>query len=404
MDFLETKGKTDLLIGEISKVFVFEFERFLSLTIKQNTYKKYISTFRTAYNELRDSDEYEDLEMRDPFRAFENKTTDTQEKSLSIEQFNSLVKYSFDKRNPLYLTKAYFVFSVYAGGIRVSDLMTLRWNTFSNDGFSFYQFKTKHWHYVNISFLMTDILFDFMPEYEAKIKALNEKAYYYDEIKNTIIHFDNSEDFVIFYTQELIIRYTDKDGVCDMDKVKSDLVKFRDSLVEEPKTKPEEITYRLNFEDTPKSKSETKPSSEKSRSQEVIKEEMLEDRLDLINQYAKEYGNNFIFPLLKNNDFKKIDFNREQLNLGKTLTDKMSYASTLYNSDLKKLQKEVFENELDFPLTSHIARHTTTTILLQRKESLYTIQRILGHKSIKITEKYVSGFQHLNLIREASIS
>lgn len=413
MDFLETKGKTDLLIEELNVDFVVEYERFLTLTLKEISYKKYVSDFRTIYNQLKDSDEYDDLVMKDPFRKFDKKTTnEPEEKSLSVEQFNSLVNHIIPRHSPIYYTRLYFIFCVYAGGLRVSDLMTLRWNTFSSDGFNFLQFKTRSKHYVYISFLISEILLDFMPEYKNKIEALKKKKYYYDEGKNTIIHFDDTEDIVIFYTQQLAIKHSDKNGSFDKEKVITDLKLFKGWLEEAENDNKVDVKdnitndglYKIDLNDSSNVNDEAAPIHHKSKAQQAIEDEMLEDRLDLINQYAKEYSENFIFPFLDKNDFKKIDFNRTEKNLGKELTNKISYAETKHNRNLKTLQKEVFGDELGFPLSSHVARHTLTTILIQREESIYTIQKILGHNSIKITEGYISRFQHLNLIRKASIT
>jgi len=39
-------------------------------------------------------------------------------------------------------------------------------------------------------------------------------------------------------------------------------------------------------------------------------------------------------------------------------------------------------------LTSHVARHTCATIMLNNDVDIYTIARTLGHRSIKTTERY----------------
>jgi len=40
------------------------------------------------------------------------------------------------------------------------------------------------------------------------------------------------------------------------------------------------------------------------------------------------------------------------------------------------------------PVTFHTARHTFATLLLSQKQDLYTVSKLLGHKSIKVTQIY----------------
>ena len=53
--------------------------------------------------------------------------------------------------------------------------------------------------------------------------------------------------------------------------------------------------------------------------------------------------------------------------------------------------KELAENNPDVPeLTAHELRHTYGTMLRRRGVDIYTIQKLLGHKDIKVTtETYV---------------
>lgn len=55
-----------------------------------------------------------------------------------------------------------------------------------------------------------------------------------------------------------------------------------------------------------------------------------------------------------------------------------------YNGALKLIAKAA---GIDKPLTSHWARHTGATLLLNSGVELHTVSKILGHKSIHITEK-----------------
>ena len=65
------------------------------------------------------------------------------------------------------------------------------------------------------------------------------------------------------------------------------------------------------------------------------------------------------------------------------------YYSRRHNSLLKQVQKHF---GFDISLSTHTGRHTFTRIGLLNKVSLYTLSKLLLHKSIKTTQKYLKHF------------
>ena len=57
-----------------------------------------------------------------------------------------------------------------------------------------------------------------------------------------------------------------------------------------------------------------------------------------------------------------------------------------YNRHLKKW---ALQANLNKHITSHVGRHTCATLLAQKGVDIYTISKILGHSSIKMTERYL---------------
>jgi site-specific recombinase XerD len=65
--------------------------------------------------------------------------------------------------------------------------------------------------------------------------------------------------------------------------------------------------------------------------------------------------------------------------------------AALINRNLKDLADIA---EIEINLTSHISRHSYADILREKKVSIYDIMNLLGHSDIKITQRYLAGFDN----------
>jgi integrase len=82
----------------------------------------------------------------------------------------------------------------------------------------------------------------------------------------------------------------------------------------------------------------------------------------------------------------------------KGIFSKVQSYTSYYNKDLKDLAKEIeLDPMMDFPLSSHIARHTFAYLSLLSGQDYYYISKALNHKSIKTTEAYLSKFDSRQL-------
>ncbi|HJA87828.1 MAG TPA: tyrosine-type recombinase/integrase, partial [Candidatus Parabacteroides intestinavium] len=70
------------------------------------------------------------------------------------------------------------------------------------------------------------------------------------------------------------------------------------------------------------------------------------------------------------------------------------------NSNVNKLLKVLARMaRIDKRISFHTARHTFATLLLYRGAQITTVQRLLGHKSIRTTEIY-SAIMDMTVIRD----
>lgn len=88
----------------------------------------------------------------------------------------------------------------------------------------------------------------------------------------------------------------------------------------------------------------------------------------------------FIFPFLSND--KRLDDPDR-------LYCRLSSLTAMINLRLKKI---ALLADIDKKLSSHIARHSFADIARKKGMKIYDISKALGHTSLAITEKRLSGF------------
>lgn len=110
-----------------------------------------------------------------------------------------------------------------------------------------------------------------------------------------------------------------------------------------------------------------------------------------------QYKNDFVFPLLNNSDFTDIqhdDYSRINSHQYK----KFQSVRTYYNGLLKIISDQCLLNK---KLSSHTARHTFTSLMLELIDNVspYDIMNSLGHKNISTTQIYMKRFSDKNVDR-----
>lgn len=361
--FNKSRNTNDLLFSQIKTTLVRDFETYLlaqktpsGTAMKINTSKNYIKCFRRLYNQAVKLGVYNPYHS-DPFVLFVNERQPVEQTKLEKINVEQIYQQPLEKSHLLFDTRNRFLFQIFSQGLRVSDLLTLRFENINRaEGrIDFIQFKTKKpnsiWLNDNILLILKDyvkpdlnhILLEKYPvEFiEGKIEKLNyyEIGKRYEEI--------TMED------ARKAIASTSKAG------------------------------YKIAWEE---------PLKKAEMLKEVINNFFMRISYLLtkgIYEYAVKHPKDFIFPGLKNEDFKGVVFDTNNL-LTKYQYNQLQSKETIYNKNLKKLQAMY---GIQVRLTSHVSRHTYANLIFKRNpKRLYEISKSLGHRNIKMTENYLNAF------------
>lgn len=323
---------SDVLFKDLNIDFMNGFQIYL---IEQNllpvTQRGYIEKIRSIVNLAIKQDKYNP--KRHPFLGFEFMKVKVAPKCINPEELE-LIKLLV-KTSPNYKTSQKFMFQYYSFGMRVSDLLLIKWSDIKETGkrLQYEMYKTKQNMDIYLNNNLLDILYEFMP----------------DEIK----------DEVLFIYK---LPWRKKKQIIFFDKYKE--------------TNGHDIKFRYP------------DMYDKINNGEIHSHE----KYSLIRQYLqylsidKDYSDKKIFSIIESN----LDI--------KTTYSKVSTYTSVYNKDLKTLSDEIAVNYgKDLNLSSHMARHTFAYISLLTGQSIYFISKALNHKSIKTTEIYLAGFNNRQL-------
>jgi integrase len=117
------------------------------------------------------------------------------------------------------------------------------------------------------------------------------------------------------------------------------------------------------------------------KTKEVIEIHLNKSAMDILNQW-KRYNRNqrFVFDLMKEDaDLTNPDF----------LFKKIASKNRIIQTSLHAIGEKM---NLPFNLSFHCARHTFAVLALRQNKNLYTVSKLLGHTSIRATEKTYAEF------------
>ena len=348
-----------------------------------------------------------------------------------------------NKRNKRYKAKHtlndirnYFLFQLLSQGIRVSDMVTLRWNNFhfSNEVLRINKVmvKTRKSISILVNEKMTSIISHYITRY---------KDYYTDEVEQLIsINEDIIKKFALYNRKSSVITPQDdnwshfyhiidetssygltsgKRGLLiDFDTIN----KLQDFLLErnsdgtlyhylnkgvpyksrEPRgliqigklIKSLNEWHSKNIERNELNFTTTYKELKERRHQLVIK---------IINDinFNEEIKTDFVFSLLNNKDFNNID-DEDFSVLSEYQYRKFQSVRTYYNKLLKLVASQ---SNINKRLTSHLSRHSYTSLMLELGEdiNLFDLMTSLGHKHLSTTQTYIQRLSNkkidkLNLV------
>ena len=388
--YMLTKGQDDLLFSQITPLFVRDFETYLSSLDSIdaiNSVKVYMVVFRTVFNNAVGLREYIIPDGMNVFFNFKNEQTKPIGYYLTKDEVNKIMTFPFEKEHSLYNTRNYFIFQIFSGGLRVSDLLTLRWNTIDTivNCLEISQYKTKNSHTVPVNVIMLSILKDYIYDDKVveQIEDLFKKEYDIasDDFKTPMQkHLENAENIVMKIG-----------GIENKEPKKSLKLTYEQLFIEYLKVK-DNSNYPTIHEQYNK-----------------IRADIFKEMRNLIYGYAKKHSKEFIFPMLKNERFSDVTFDKNTT-LTKYQNNQLQSQTTMYNRSLKLLQSEIFGESYftgkreDLKFISHLPRHVIAYLMVSKKSDVFDVSITLGHSRVTVTENYIERFAHKDRLEDANNS
>lgn len=334
--------KANILYTDINPDFIYALQTHLLKKQVQNTTNHYLKLVNQVLNKA--IKEKQVVYLYHPFNDIEYKYTAVQKNALNSIEIEKLINTYIEPTDFEYNTRNKFLFQIFSQGMRISDLMLLKWENIQAEKINYTMFKTGKQMKVELNDILLVILIfqykEFIQRNYIRTPELNSLEQELDELidsrnkhlateHNIVSGFDNLTR-EMFDFDEHTVKYYDR-----IDLVKQQIyltyLNHIDYLSKDPKHKSKHVFDFVDFE-------------------------------------------------IKN--VKKIT---------ETEYKKLKNKSIVYNRQLKALQKKV-GSTINFK--SHLSRHTYASLLLNSGTNLFVIAQSLGHSRIAITEKYLTGFSN----------
>jgi len=138
-----------LFFNDITVSFLKDYERHLvTKGNKPNTIHANLRIFRKLFNDVVREDKLSRNE--NPFYKYIMKTEKTKREYLTEEEFKMIEDLELPKDQVINTHRNIFVFATYAGGLRISDVLTLRWENFDGERINLQIQKTKSTHTIKL--------------------------------------------------------------------------------------------------------------------------------------------------------------------------------------------------------------------------------------------------------------
>lgn len=377
------------------------------------------------------------LNIQDLKKLIETQFTEVYRRTALTKEGKSLFGKSMNedveernKRNRRYKQKHtlndirnYFLFQLLGQGIRVSDLITLRWSNFEFDGekmrINKRMVKTKKHISILVNEKMCGLLSHYISRYESKfpnqvksvIRLNDEVRKLYHFVHNDFTaplsgydielkrHIEVLNDMNVydshFFQDRTYAGYIVGKDLIDM--MESYLMSYEGNLnlylLIRPtfykRSKSDVVNEFLTTLRVWLNKRREESLSNETKRYENLKVERQKKVINLINKLNSnnETKNDFVFSLLNNKDFEDIvneDFSR----LSEYQYRKFQSVRCYYNKLLKLIAAQ---SKINKKLSTHIARHSYTSLMLELGENinLFDLMTSLGHQHLTTTQTYI---------------
>ena len=352
-----------------------------------------------------------------------------------------------------------FIFQIFSGGLRVSDILFLQWSDLRFHGnemfFEIRSFKTNDKIKIRVNHILVNVLKNFVRKTEIfttyyhqsdscpkcgskdyksngsyPIKhGKNRRGTFkcsqcgrsYSKTKHLkhINFFDlwNKDDFE--FTQIETDDVYPIHFILELKELKNQIHKLKSlkELCEQLKNRTDIERLKIYYKDDPELiEMINDPTIYNERLVELenkyensgikhwwdkFKSEEMKHYFVMFQNYKNLYPNRFIFDCLKEDLFRNLIKDNEEKHFKDYFTEEQysnyQSSSKRYNGSLKQVSKKL---GLSIRLSSHIGRHTFTRIGLQKNVSLYSLSKLLNHKSIKTTQVYLKNFDEEIIYKE----
>ncbi len=177
---------------DITYQFLSEYENHLIIKkLKTNSVHNHFKTIRAIYNES----VKEDIIPQDknPFVKFRlKKEISSKKEKLNTEEIKKIESLNLEKGSLLWDCRNFFIFSFNLGGIRIGDLLKLKWSNITPDGrLDYYMAKTGGFRSVIISDKAKEILAEYL------VETADTSSFIFPMLKNEM----NFDDPLILFNQ-----------------------------------------------------------------------------------------------------------------------------------------------------------------------------------------------------------
>jgi integrase len=128
----------------IDRTFLNNFEKHLiKKGLEVNGVHSYFKVFRNILNKCSNDNPAGYPPQNNPFLNYKLKLEKINKQKMSVEQLNKFTTIDLKENRKLEEIRLYFMFSFFSGGMRISDLMTLRWGNLKGGRITYLIQKTK---------------------------------------------------------------------------------------------------------------------------------------------------------------------------------------------------------------------------------------------------------------------
>jgi len=353
--YLTKIHKSDLLFKDITTTFLNSLKHhFLTIEdprkLSKNTTNHYLKIISSVITQAEKNEHYN--YFKNPFKPIEYKYEAINRNMMSQTEVHKLLNASIpltDKKHKrIDLSRDMILFQVFANGMRVSDLITLRWSNIKFDNgdnhrLIYQMFKTGAGVDIPLNRNLILILF--------KIIGCSDVA-------QSIIDSSNMMGYYNRYASKYLKSKTKK--VIEEDKYLKRLDNKEDIVIDI----------------------------------DSILAKSLKENITNLNRQS------FIFPILDDKQFTNIGVENKFSNVTEEQYKRMKNCTIVYDRALKDLAKFC---QMEIALSSHVSRHTFTNLVLMLKDvNMYDLQQMLRHSSLSITQKYLKD--NFNISKQDFIS